>query len=465
MSTNIEKNEIEEINAKLDQLLRENSVIKSSGDTKSTSAKPVVCVVGMGYVGYPLAAVTASKGYEVYGFDTDLEKLKLIDQKVNFLREELLEELLPRVKINTFSDPRLMKMMDIFIICVPTPVNEKHYPILDPVINACKTIAENMKKDVLVVLESTVNPGVSEDVVAPIFEKAGYVVGKDVFISHCPERINPGDEYKGWNVSNLPRVLGSMDEEGLRRSLEFYKTIVTGEIVPMENIREAEAVKILENSFRDINIAFVNEMAMSYARFGIDITNVIKGAASKPYAFMPHRPGCGVGGHCIPVDPYYMIEKAKENGFEHKFLSAARHINDGMADYTVEMLQNKLNEVEKAVKGTKVGVLGISYKADVGDLRESPAIRIIDKIKKMDADLMAFDPYIATMPSISTAKDLDEILSRSEALVVVTDHKVFKNIPVEDFVKNGIKVIIDGRNCLDKKAIRAAGIVYAGIGR
>lgn len=427
--------------------------------------KEKVCIIGLGYVGLPLAAVCAKNGYFVTGLDNDVEKIKIIASGKSPFHEKFIEDLLPQVKINVTTNPADIKDHDIYIICVPTPVDGKHNPDLKFVIEASQTVADNFKKGALVVLESTVNPGVSEEVVAPIFEKAGYIVGKDVFISHCPERINPGDEYKGWSVANLPRVVGSMDEEGLRKSVEFYKTIITGEIVPMENIREAEAVKILENAFRDINIAFVNEMAMSYARIGIDITNVIKGAASKPYAFMAHRPGCGVGGHCIPVDPYYMIEKGKENDFEHKFLSAARHINDGMADYTVEMLQDKLNEVGKAVKGTKVGVLGISYKADVGDLRESPAIRIIEKIKKLDADLMAFDPYISTMPNLATSKDLNEILSRSEALVIVTDHNAFKNIPVEDFVKNGIKVIIDGRNCLDKKAIRAAGIVYAGIGR
>lgn len=427
--------------------------------------KEKVCIIGLGYVGLPLAAVCAKNGYVVTGLDNDTEKIKIIASGKSPFHEKFIEDLLPEVKIHVTTDPTEIKDHDIYIICVPTPVDSKHNPDLKYVIDASQTVADNFKKGALVVLESTVNPGVSEEVVAPIFEKAGFVVGKDVFISHCPERINPGDEYKGWNVSNLPRVVGSLDEEGLKRSVEFYKTIVTGEIVPMENIREAEAVKILENAFRDINIAFVNEMAMSYARIGIDITNVIKGAASKPYAFMPHRPGCGVGGHCIPVDPYYMIEKGKENGFEHKFLSAARHINDGMADYTVEILQNKLNEIGKAVKGTKVGVLGISYKADVGDLRESPAIRIIDKIKNLDADLMAFDPYIATMPNFSTAKDLDEILSRSEALVIVTDHNAFKDIPVSDFIKYGVKVIVDGRNCLDKKAIRAAGIIYAGIGR
>lgn len=429
--------------------------------TKTTDQK--VCIIGMGYVGLPLAAVCAKKGYPVTGFDLDEEKLEIIKQGKSPFHEKFLEEILPQVKISVTNDPKEIQNHDIYIICVPTPVDGKHMPILDPVIGASETIAANMKSGALVILESTVNPGVSEEVVRPIFEKAGWTVGKDLFLSHSPERVDPGNEK--WNVSNIPRVVGSFEEIGLQRTVDFYKSIIDGEVLAMENIREAEAVKIIENAFRDINIAFVNEMAMSYARIGIDITNVLKGASTKPYWFMAHRPGCGVGGHCIPVDPYYMIEKGKENDFEHKFLSAARHINDGMADYTVELLQDKLNEVGMAVKGTKVGILGISYKGNVGDLRETPAIRIVDKIKKLDADLVAFDPYIPTMPKFATTKNLEEILSRSEALVLVTEHNEFKNIPVEDFVKHGIKVIIDGRNCLDKKAIRAAGIVYAGIGR
>ncbi|MCX6766073.1 MAG: nucleotide sugar dehydrogenase [Candidatus Moranbacteria bacterium] len=461
MFQNIEKNEIEEINAKLDQLLQEKGETKPAGGAKAASSgKPVVCIVGMGYVGFPLAAIAASKGYEVYGFDTDIERLKRIENGENIFNEKFLDAILPKVKIQTFHDPRLMRIMDIFIIAVPTPVDEKHNPILKHVTDASRTIAENMKPGSLVILESTVNPGVSEEVVKPIFEKAGYTVGKDVFISHSPERVDPGNEK--WNVSNIPRVIGSFDEEGLRKTKEFYESIIDAEILPMDNIREAEAVKILENAFRDVNIAFVNEMAMSFARIGIDITNVLRGASTKPYWFMAHRPGCGVGGHCIPVDPYYMIEKGKENQFEHKFLTAARVINDGMADYTVELLQNKLNEIKKSVKGTKIGVLGISYKENVGDLRESPALRIIDKIKNLGADLLTFDPFV---PQLSNTNSLEEILSKSEALVLVTMHNEFKNIPVEDFVKNGIKVIVDGRNCLDKKAIREAGIIYVGIGR
>ncbi len=419
-----------------------------------------VCVIGMGYVGLPLAAVCAKKGYAVTGFDTDKAKLEIIAQGKSPFHEKFLEDLLPQVKINVTSDPAGIKDHDIYLICVPTPVDEEHNPDLKYVILASESVAQNMKKGALVVLESTVNPGVSEEAVAPIFEKAGYVIGQDVFISHCPERVNPGDPK--WNVSNIPRVVGSFDEKGLVMTKEFYESVVDAEIMPMDSIREAEAVKIMENSFRDINIAFVNEMAMSFARMDIDITNVIRGASTKPYAFMAHNPGCGVGGHCIPVDPYYMIQKGKENNFEHKFLSSARLINDGMADYTVELLQDRMNEAGKAVKGSKVGVLGISYKGNVGDLRESPALRIIEKIKVLEPELLTYDPYI---PEFSTVRNLDEILSKSEAIVIVTDHKEFKNIPVEDFVKNGIKVIIDGRNCLDKKAIRETGIIYAGIGR
>ncbi|HAR99721.1 MAG: Nucleotide sugar dehydrogenase [Candidatus Moranbacteria bacterium GW2011_GWC2_37_73] len=422
--------------------------------------KPVVCVVGMGYVGLPLAAVAANKGYEVYGFDNDQKKLDLIKQGISPFKEEFLEELLPKVKINVFSDPKLMSQCDIHIICVPTPVDDKYFPDLSPVISASETVAKNMKKGSLVILESTVNPGVSEEVVKPIFEKAGYEVGKDVFISHCPERVNPGDPK--WNVSNIPRVVGSFDEIGLKRSQEFYESIVDAPIMPMATIREAEAVKITENSFRDINIAFVNELARSFERMDIDVTNVIKGASTKPFSFLAHWPSCGVGGHCIPVDPYYLIEKAKENDFDHVFLRAARKINNSMPEYTIELLQDQLNEIEKSLKGTTVGVLGLSYKANVGDLRESPSFELIKLLEKNGAKVVTFDPFV---PAMSSAKNIDDLLEKSEAVLLATNHQEFIDIPVEKFVQNNIKVITDGKNCLDKAEIQKRGIIYKGIGR
>jgi nucleotide sugar dehydrogenase len=343
---------------------------------------------------------------------------------------------------------------------VPTPVDEKHYPDLRPVIEATKLVAKNLKKGALLVLESTVNPGVSEEIVKPLIEKAGYKIGKDVFIAHCPERINPGD--KKWNVTNIPRVVGSFDRIGLKKAVDFYKSIVDGEIRPMKSIREAEAVKIVENSFRDINIAFVNELAKSFDKLDIDVKDVILGASTKPFAFMPHFPSCGVGGHCIPVDPYYLIERAKQSGFDHEFLKVARKINNSMPSYTVELLQHALNEIKMPIKGTGIGILGVAYKANVDDVRESPSVKIIKLLEKRGADNFIFDPHILER---SNVKSLEELLKKSKAIVLVTDHDEFKSLSPEILKRYGIKVVIDGKNCLDKNAILKSGIIYKGIGR
>ena len=424
------------------------------------SKKCKIGIIGMGYVGLPLAAVAAKKGYEVYGIDTDKEKLKIIAQGKSPFKEDFLEKLLLKVKINVSADPKILKKCDICIICVPTPVDEKYYPVLDPVISASKAVAQNLKKGALVILESTVNPGVCEDIVRPIFVAAGHRPGRDVFIAHCPERVNPGDPK--WNVGNIPRVVGAFEEAGLKLAKEFYESIVDAPIMAIDSIREAEAVKILENAFRDINIAFVNELAKSFGRLNIDIVNVIKGASTKPFSFMPHWPSCGVGGHCIPVDPYYLIEKAKSNGFDHSFLRTARAINNSMPEYTAEMMQDLLNDVKKSVKGAKIGILGLSYKANVGDLRESPSYKIIKLLEKIGAVIHTYDPFVLDK---STAKSLAEILKKSEAILLATNHREFKKVTAEKLKQNKILVVVDGKNFLDKEAIKKAGILYRGIGR
>jgi UDP-N-acetyl-D-glucosamine dehydrogenase len=422
--------------------------------------KEKVCVIGLGYVGFPLAVQCAVKGYEVFGYDKDEKKLSRIEKGENIVDEEYLEKLLPKTKINIIRNENEMGKCDIFIIAVPTPVDEKYYPDLGFVEAASETVAKNMKSGALVVVESTINPGVCEEVVRPIFEKAGWKIGKSVFISHCPERINPGDPK--WNVTNIPRVVGSFEEKGLAKSVKFYESILDAKVMPMKTIREAEAAKIIENSFRDVNIAFVNELAKSFDLMGIDIVNVIKGAATKPFAFMPHWPSRGVGGHCIPVDPYYLIEKAKENDFDHKFLRSARAINNSMPAYTVEILQGMLNQIEKSIKGTHIGVLGVSYKANVGDLRESPALKVIDILKKHGAKLHIFDPYL---PKHSNVKNIEELLKKSEAVVLLTNHNDFLQIKPERYKKNKIKTVLDGMNCLDKEEFLKAGLIFKGIGR
>lgn len=420
-----------------------------------------VSIIGLGYVGLPLAVRAKEKGYHVIGFDIDEAKIQLLKKGERLFKDAFLEENLLKYPFKATSNPKDIALADIHIICVPTPIDSAHHPDLGPVIGACETVALHCKKGALVVLESTVNPHVSEEVVRPIFEKHGFTVGKDIFISHCPERINPGDAR--WNVTNIPRVVGSFDKKGLEMSLQFYRSIVDADIRPMKTIREAEAVKILENSFRNINIAFVNEIARSFDKLGIDVKDVIEGAATKPFAFMAHYPSCGVGGHCIPVDPHYLVERAKESGFNHRFLKLAIETNDTMPEYTVERLQDALNENRMPMKDTVVGILGLAYKANVDDVRESPSFEIIKHLKKHYCKIETFDPHVKDKSSVKT---LDAILKKAQALIVATNHSEFINALTPALLKkHGIKVIIDGKNCLDKDLFEKAGIIYKGIGR
>lgn len=419
-----------------------------------------VAVIGLGYVGLPLAVRAQERGYNVIGIERDEEKVALINAQKSPIEEEYLYENLPKFPIVATTDETEIAKADIVLICVPTPVDEFYNPDLTPVRSACEMSARNLKKGALVVLESTVNPGVSEEVVKPIFEEHGFRIGEDVFIAHCPERINPGDPK--WNVTNIPRVVGAFTAEGLAKALAFYTSVIDGDIRPMKHIREAEACKVVENSFRDVNIAFVNELAKSFDALDIDIKDVIDGAATKPFAFMPHYPSCGIGGHCIPVDPYYLIERAKRAGFDHKFLRASRSINNSMPSYTVEKLQDALNNVKMPLNGTNVGLLGIAYKANVDDDRESPFYVIEKILTQHGATIHTFDPHI---PAKSSCSSLEDLLSKSDALILVTNHKEFLPIDGKLLATNNIKVIIDGKNVLNKEDISEAGVLYRGIGR
>ncbi len=309
-------------------------------------------------------------------------------------------------------------------------------------------------------LESTVNPGVSEDVLLPLLEKeSGLVAGVDFHLAHCPERINPGDP--NWTVVNIPRVVGSLEEKGLEIALNFYRSVISAEVKPMSSLKEAEAVKIVENTFRDVNIAFVNELAMSFNKLGIDVLKVIEGASSKPFAFMPHFPGVGVGGHCIAVDPYYLIKYARQHGFEHRFLSLAREINNGMPLFTVNLLVEKMQEKDLVLQGNKVALLGLAYKSDVGDDRESPSYKVIEHLKALGVEVATYDPYV----SGSTAASLEEALEGASAVIVATAHREFRTLSPETLSNKGVSIVIDGRNCLDKDAFLASTIAYQGIGR
>ncbi len=427
---------------------------------KKKNKSETIAVIGLGYVGLPLAVRAKEQGFRVIGFDVHEEKVNLINQQISPIGDEYLYEKLLLFPITATTDEKQIKKADIVLICVPTPVDHHHHPDLRPVRSACEMIAKNLKKGALVVLESTVNPGVSEEVVRPIFEEHGFTVGKDVFIAHCPERINPGDPK--WNVTNIPRVVGAFTKKGLTKATRFYQKITDGEVRPMKHIREAEACKVVENSFRDVNIAFVNELAKSFSHLGIDVKDVIDGAATKPFGFMPYYPTCGIGGHCIPVDPYYLIERAKRAGFDHKFLRTSRAINNSMPLWTVDLLHDELNALRMPLNGTSIGLLGIAYKENVDDDRESPYYDIAKILKKSGAKVHSFDPYIKEK---SSCKTLATLLKKSDAIILVTHHKDFQDIDGELLKDYQIKVVIDGRNKMSKKDITKHGIRYRGIGR
>ncbi|MFH0853269.1 MAG: nucleotide sugar dehydrogenase [bacterium] len=432
--------------------------------TKSVSKKKPrnkqIAIIGLGYVGLPLACLAAEKGYQVIGVVRDNKKAEMINYKKSPIDDRRLQRWLKKVDLKVSTDFKSIKQARIIVVCVPTPIDENHDPDFQPLIKACTDISKYLKKGQLVIIESTINPGVCEEIILPILEKSGLKAGKHFGLAHCPERINPGDPK--WTVRNIPRVVGALTEKDLKSAVDFYQSIIEGPVRPMGSIKAAEATKILENSFRDINIAFINEIAQSFDKMGIDVFDVIEGSKTKPFAFMAHYPSCGVGGHCIPVDPYYLIQRAKESGFDHRFLKLAREINNSMPGYTVNLLAESLNQIKRSVKGTKVGVLGLAYKANIEDTRESPAYGIIKILKQLGAEIDIFDPYVLKE---STVDSLEELIDRVEALILVTNHAEFETLDIGRLKRQGIKVIIDGKNILPKDKIKKAGIIYRGIGR
>lgn len=439
----------------------ERELTRETAPIHSGVRKTDVVVIGLGYVGLPLAVRAAHRGLRTVGFDIDDVKVaQLIRREAAFLSPDEQADLREATELEITSDVDDIVRASAYIICVPTPVHDDHLPDLRPLSGAAAIVGRAMRRGSLVVVESTVNPGACEDVVRPILMRESGLARHEFGFAHCPERINPGDAR--WNVSNIPRVVGGQDEQSLERALALYQEIVAAELVPMRTIKEAEAVKMVENAFRDINIAFVNELAMSFDKAGIDVVHVIDAAATKPFGFMAHYPGCGVGGHCIPVDPYYLIRYARKNGFEHHFLKTARRVNNGMPFFTVRVLADELRGARMKLRGSTIAVLGLSYKADVGDVRESPALEIREILRAQGADVRAFDPLVRHESDVHT---LDAALDGADAVVVATAHESFRSLTPHVFEQHGVRVVVDGRNCLDADAFKESRLSYRGIGR
>lgn len=415
-----------------------------------------VAVVGLGYVGLPFALLAAKKGWRVLGFDLDAEKVARINSGQSPLADKNIAASLVSRPFRAATNPAVVAKASVIIIAVPTPVTEKNQPDLTPLTGALSSILPYLKAGQVLIIESTINPGVMDEVVVPLLGD----IGQKIHLAHCPERINPGDP--DWTVATIPRVIGAYTPAGLKCAHEFYSSILTAPIKKMGSVTEAEAVKILENTFRDINIAFINEMAKSFAKLNIDILNVIEGAKTKPFAFMAHYPGNGVGGHCISVDPYYMIERGRQAGFNHEFLKLAREINDSMPSFAVAQLKDGL--VRAKLQANKpIALLGLAYKKNIDDVRESPALTILKLLNALYRNVRVFDPFL---PKLSTVGSLDEALRDGAVVMLATDHDlIVQELTLNRLQKHDVTLIVDGKNALPGPALAAAGVAYYGIGR
>ncbi|EKF86374.1 nucleotide sugar dehydrogenase [Methanobacterium formicicum] len=435
---------------------------------KIKNKKSTICVVGLGYVGLPTAIFFAENGFNVIGVDVNEKKLNMINKGISPLGELGLDERLLKV----VQDKKLVaksnltgatRKSNIILLIVPTPVTSSKDPDLSYIISAGRDIVKGLDRGKLVVLESTVYPGVTEETLQPILESQGLKAGVDFGLAYCPERYNPGDD--AHSLEKVARVIGGITPEWADITHKLYQFIIDEEITVLRNIKTAEAAKVIENTQRDLNIALMNELAMIFEKIGIDVMEVIEGASTK-WNFNAYYPGGGVGGHCLPVDPYYLVKKAKELGYHSKVIAAGRTINDYMPKHVFGLVTDALNDNERPVKNSKVVVLGLSYKENVGDARESPSAELIHELEHNQAQITIVDPYIQeTAVSGILESDVYTALEDADAMVLMTAHHEFRDIDFEK-VKNLMKIpiIIDARRIYNPEKLRKMGFYYSGVG-
>jgi len=424
-----------------------------------------VCIMGLGYVGLPLAMLFLKK-HEVVGFDVDLRKLKMLAEDKSYLTDvndpEIMEARKKGFRFTALEEG--IRHCTAFIICVPTPVDKKNIPELSFIISATRTVSRVLKKGDLVALESTTYPGTTEEIVVPILEESGLRAGSDFSVAFSPERVDPSN--KRWNIENTPKVVGGIDEDSTQKALKLYGSVIQT-MVPVVDCKTAEAVKITENIFRAVNIALMNELCLIYEKMGINVWDVVEAASTKPYSFMPHYPGPGVGGHCIPVDPYYLSWKARRLGFSSKFIEMSGEINDYMKLHTSYKVLQALNAAGLDVGESKVVLYGASYKKDISDTREAPTKKIYEVLQTHGAHVLVTDPFVesfeTTFGPVKTLKDIYEALRDSDCLVFLVDHTEAFYLDFER-VANLMRhrIIVDARNIV---RIPPPGFEYHGLGK
>ena len=413
-------------------------------EKKINNKEARIGIIGMGYVGIPIGLGFAGAGFSVTGFDNNPARVKDINagkQVMKHISAKSMSEFVKKNKgsaKNKFSE---IRNMDCLIICVPTPLDEHKQPDMSYIENASKKIGKNLKKGQLIVLESTTYPGTTREIVKPILEKSKLKAGKDFFLAYSPEREDPGN--KEFSVSTIPKVMGGLTDDCLRLTSNLYKNIVS-ETVEVSSLETAEATKLMENIFRAVNIAMVNELKLVLSRMGVNIWEVIDAAKTKPFGYMPFYPGPGMGGHCIPIDPFYLSWKAKEYNTEAKFIELAGEINRKMTENIAHRIGRALNDYKKSIRGSKILILGVAYKKDIDDVRESPALRIIDLLEYKGAKINYHDPYVENLGSLKSLALTKNTIEEQDAIVITTDHTSIDYSSLGKYAK----LIVDTRNIM-----------------
>lgn len=408
-----------------------------------------VGIVGLGYVGLPLAVEFAKAGFPVTGIDLAASKVAQLNSGVSYIQDISSAELAPLVaggRLQATTDFAVIKDLDTLNIAVPTPLRKTKDPDMSYVVSAAQEIAKHARPGQLVILESTTYPGTTDELLQPMFESVGLVVGRDVFLCFSPERVDPGNPK--FQTRNIPKVVGGITPACTELGSLFYAQALET-VVPVSSTRVAEMVKLLENTFRMINIGLVNELAMMCARMGINVWEVIDAAATKPFGFMPFYPGPGLGGHCIPIDPFYLSWKTKQSGIEARFIELAGYINGQMPRYVVERVQNALNDAAKPLRGSRVHILGVAYKRNIDDMRESPALDVMHLLGERGAFVSYSDPYVPSMQVAGVdfaSVPAEEAVSAADCVVIITDHSDIDYSALLDQAK----LIVDTRNALKK---------------
>lgn len=418
--------------------------------TKIANRDITVGVVGLGYVGLPLAVEKAKAGFKTIGFDIQAQKVAMVNAGQNYIGDVVdddLKEIVESGMLSATSDFSFVKDVDFIAICVPTPLDSHQQPDISYVKSSTEEIAKYMTKGTMVVLESTTYPGTTEELLKPILESSGLVCGEDFYLGFSPERVDPGN--KQFKTKNTPKVVGAIGADAREVIAAMYRAVLEGDVHEVSSPAIAEMEKILENTYRNINIGLANEMAILCNKMGIDFWEVVDAAKTKPYGFQAFYPGPGLGGHCIPLDPYYLSWKAREYGFHTSMIESSMMVNDRMPEYCIERSMTILNRHKKALNGSKVLVLGVAYKNDIDDYRESPAIRVIEKLKEAGAETDFYDPWIPEFKDKGKiTKGIDkieaDIVAGYDLVVITAAHTNFDY----EMIQQNAQAIFDTRNAM-----------------